>query len=277
MCGRFTLRTPAHRLAEAFGVRELPNLAPRYNIAPTQDVAAVRRGAGGGPRELVFLRWGLIPSWAKDASIGNRMINARAETVAEKPAFRAAFRHRRCLVAADGFYEWQKVAGGKNRPHPVRLNGDAPFAIAAITFSGTSVVGIESARPRPDMIEDPNWQQRMVASYDELRESGRTTGFRAEVLRGSASARGRDQIVYLHSADIPDNFDDPGSNRSSYWVAWVLDNARIERYLRDLAHAINSDLPLTFDIRHQSTPGLGGENVRFDHISLGLARPEKRD
>ena len=131
MCGRFTLRTPAHRLAEAFGVRELPNLRPRYNIAPSQDVVAIR-AADDGTRELVSLRWGLIPFWAKEAAIGNRMINARAETVAEKPAFRAAFRRRRCLVAADGFYEWQNTDGGAKQPYFIRLADDAPFAIAGL-------------------------------------------------------------------------------------------------------------------------------------------------
>ncbi len=130
MCGRFTLRTPAHRLAEAFGVRELPNLRPRYNIAPSQDVVAIRRAAEG--RELALLRWGLIPSWAKERSIGNRMINARAETVAEKPAFRAAFRRRRCLIATDGFYEWRKTDGGAKQPYYIRLADEAPFAFAGL-------------------------------------------------------------------------------------------------------------------------------------------------
>ena len=133
MCGRFTLRTPAHRLAEAFGVDALPNLAPRYNIAPTQDVVAIRRGDDG--RELAMLRWGLIPGWAKDPAIGARMINARAETVAEKPSFRAAFRQRRCLIAADGFYEWRKTAEAPKapkQPYYIRLESDAPFAIAGL-------------------------------------------------------------------------------------------------------------------------------------------------
>ncbi len=133
MCGRFTLRTPAHRLAEAFGVAALPNLAPRYNIAPTQDVVAIRHADAG--RELTMLRWGLIPGWAKDPAIGARMINARAETVAEKPSFRAAFRQRRCLVAADGFYEWRKTAEGPKapkQPYYIRLESDAPFAIAGL-------------------------------------------------------------------------------------------------------------------------------------------------
>ena len=132
MCGRFTLRTPAYRIAEAIGVEVRANLQARYNIAPSQDVAAVRRAGGDGGRELVMLRWGLVPYWAKDPSIGGRMINARAETVAGKPAFRAAFRRRRCLVAADGFYEWQKRDGGAKQPYHIRLASDEPFAIAGL-------------------------------------------------------------------------------------------------------------------------------------------------
>ena len=131
MCGRFTLRTPAHRLAEAFGVSELPNLAARYNIAPTQGVAAVRC-SDDGARRLAMLRWGLIPSWAREAAIGSRLINARAESVAEKPSFRSAFRKRRCLIAADGFYEWQKVAGGPKQPWLIgRADGEV-FAFAGL-------------------------------------------------------------------------------------------------------------------------------------------------
>ncbi len=132
MCGRFTLRTPAHTLAKAFGVPELPNLRPRYNVAPTQDVPAVRRAGDGAARELAMRRWGLIPSWAREPGIGSRMINARAETVAEKPSFRSAFRRRRCLVPADGFYEWQKTPGGAKQPFHIHLEDDAPFAIAGL-------------------------------------------------------------------------------------------------------------------------------------------------
>ena len=117
MCGRFTLRTPAAAVAKQFGLLEAPPFAPRYNVAPSQPVAVVRLApAEAAPRrQWTWLRWGLVPSWAKDPSIGNRLINARAETAAEKPAFRAALRHRRCLVVADGFYEWQH-AGGRNNP-----------------------------------------------------------------------------------------------------------------------------------------------------------------
>lgn len=106
MCGRFTLRTPAAILAELFDLAEIPAWTPRFNIAPTQPVATVVRTTEDSGRQFRQYHWGLIPSWAKDPRIGDRMINAQAETAATKPAFRAAFRRRRCLVLADGFYEW---------------------------------------------------------------------------------------------------------------------------------------------------------------------------
>jgi len=108
MCGRYTLRVSPAELAEIFGVLETIEWSPRYNIAPTQTVAAVRPTEQGDGRELVLLKWGLIPFWAKDAKIASSLINARAETVATKPSFREAFKKRRCLIPADGFYEWQK-------------------------------------------------------------------------------------------------------------------------------------------------------------------------
>src|ERR1039457_1603203 len=110
MCGRFTLTTDLKVLAERFVTSqpspELKDVAPRYNIAPTQAVIVVDDDGG---RHISMMRWGLIPSWAKDPAIGNRMINARAETLAEKPAFRAALKKRRCIIPADGFFEWQKL------------------------------------------------------------------------------------------------------------------------------------------------------------------------
>ncbi len=129
MCGRFTLTTPVEMVAEVFDAEAGPRLSPRYNIAPTQDVAAVR--TDGGRRQLVLLRWGLVPFWAKDPAIGSRMINARAETVGEKPAFRAALRKRRCLMPADGFYEWRR-AGSVKQPMLIRRADRAPFAMAAL-------------------------------------------------------------------------------------------------------------------------------------------------
>ncbi len=130
MCGRFAFYSPAEATAALFGVSGALPVEPRFNIAPTQYVAAVREG-GDAKRELVMLRWGLVPFWAKDPSIGNRMINARAETVAEKPAYRAAYRHRRCLVLADGFYEWHR-GGDAKVPWFVSLASDEPFALAGL-------------------------------------------------------------------------------------------------------------------------------------------------
>lgn len=130
MCGRFAFYSPTEATAALFGVSEMPKLKPRYNIAPTQDIAAVRMGTEDS-REFSLLRWGLVPFWAKDPSIGNRMINARAETVAEKPSFRAAYRNRRCLILADGFYEWRKEADGKT-PYFISLENGEPFAFAGL-------------------------------------------------------------------------------------------------------------------------------------------------
>ena len=130
MCGRYTLRTPVETLAEEFGISDpLPEIPTRYNIAPTQEVAAVLEE--DEERKLEMLRWGLIPSWADDPAVGNRMINARSETAAEKPSFRTAFRKRRCLILADGFYEWQKTNGGK-QPYYIRMKNGSPFAFAGL-------------------------------------------------------------------------------------------------------------------------------------------------
>ncbi len=130
MCGRFAFYSPTEATAALFGVSAFPEVKPRYNIAPTQDIAVVRVGADDS-RELTMLRWGLVPFWAKEPSIGNRMINARAETVAEKPSFRAAYRHRRCLILADGFYEWRKETDGKT-PYYISLASGEPFAFAGL-------------------------------------------------------------------------------------------------------------------------------------------------
>ena len=131
MCGRFTTTATGEALAELFQLPEVPRMAPRYNVAPSQPVPAICVRRRDGPRELTYFTWGLIPPWAKDAAIGNRMINARSETVAEKTSFKHAFRRRRCLVPASGYYEWQQRPQGK-QPMYIHLAGGAPFAIAAI-------------------------------------------------------------------------------------------------------------------------------------------------
>ena len=130
MCGRYTLATPVGRLADEFGFdTSSKHFRTSYNVAPTQQVPAVL--AEGGTRRLEMLRWGLVPSWADDPGIGARMINARSETAPEKPSFRSAFRRRRCLIPADGFYEWKRLNGSK-QPYYFRLDGGRPFAFAGL-------------------------------------------------------------------------------------------------------------------------------------------------
>jgi putative SOS response-associated peptidase YedK len=145
MCGRYSITKPIDAVRRIFGVESAINFPPRYNVAPTQDVPVVRISETG-KRELVMLRWGLIPRWAKDAAIGSRLINARAETITEKPSFRDAFIKRRCLVVADGFYEWQKI-GEKKQPWRITLASEEPFGFVGLWERWTSPDGpvIESA------------------------------------------------------------------------------------------------------------------------------------
>lgn len=131
MCGRFTLRTAPDEVLDHFEVLPGMSLAPRFNIAPTQAVAVVLAAGEAGDRRLSTMRWGLVPFWSDDATGGARLINARSETVATKPAFRAAYKKRRCLVPADGYYEWQKV-GAKKVPWLIECQGAALFAFAGL-------------------------------------------------------------------------------------------------------------------------------------------------
>jgi len=131
MCGRFGLTRPERLDLERFGIRELPPLVPRFNIAPGSDVLVVRQREGA--RRADLLRWGLVPSWAKEPSIGNRLANARSDTAFEKPAFRNGMKTRRCLFPADVFYEWQVVPGQtRKQPHAIRSADGEPFAMAGI-------------------------------------------------------------------------------------------------------------------------------------------------
>lgn len=131
MCGRFTLTASPEQLVSQFRLSEPPAVEPRYNIAPTDDVGVVRSLPSEAGWKLDTLHWGFVPVWAKDPSIGNRMINARSETAASSPAFKRAFRERRCLIVADGFYEWQRVGKGK-QPYYIRLEDGSPFAFAGL-------------------------------------------------------------------------------------------------------------------------------------------------
>jgi putative SOS response-associated peptidase YedK len=196
MCGRFAFYSPSEATAALFGVNDSLEVEPRYNIAPTQYVAAIRHGESE-TRELTMLRWGLIPSWAKDPAIGNRMINARAETVAEKPSYRAAYRRRRCLVLADGFYEWHTEAAGKV-PYYFSLASGQPFAFAGLWESWqskTSDDSIQSAtlittaaneftqplHNRMPVVLEPETADRWLAGDDDLIDEVAESGPRMRV------------------------------------------------------------------------------------------------
>lgn len=129
MCGRYALTSPPAVIAARFNLLWVPEISAHYNIAPAQNIPVVRNTERGG--ELVLLKWGLIPSWARDASIGARLINARGETLADKPAFRNAYRHRHCLIPADAFYEW-KAVDGRKQPYCIQLRDKALFAMAGL-------------------------------------------------------------------------------------------------------------------------------------------------
>jgi putative SOS response-associated peptidase YedK len=222
MCGRFAFYSPAEAAVQLFGVAGPFAADPRYNIAPTQYVVAVR-DTESGDREAVSLKWGLIPFWAKDPAIGNRMINARAETVAEKPAYRNAFRHRRAVVLADGFYEWRRD-GSTKTPYFITTGDDQPFGLAALWESWTDKQTgehIESTTLITTAADDyiAQLHHRMPVTLDP--------GLAAEWLAGN------------------DDLIGPGAPLSPPLVAWPVDkrvnNARNEG--EDLIDAAGEPLP----------------------------------
>jgi putative SOS response-associated peptidase YedK len=144
MCGRFVLTVNPDLVQTAFDLNSVPaSMAPRYNIAPTQPVALI---TNENPHELTFYKWGLIPSWSKDPSMASKMINARSEGAAEKPAFRAAFKRRRCIIPTDGFYEWQQRAGEKV-PMFIHFKNRAVFGFAGLWEIWHSPDGSEVRTP----------------------------------------------------------------------------------------------------------------------------------
>ena len=147
MCGRYSLTSPTEAMRQLFRFEGRPNLPLRFNIAPTQTIAIVRQEGDQGKRQLAPVRWGLVPSWAKQVGPGPALINARIETVLEKPSFRAAVRRRRCLIPADGFYEWQGQGGGAKRPYRIVVRGGELFAFAGLweRWGGTDGDIVESA------------------------------------------------------------------------------------------------------------------------------------
>ena len=140
MCGRYTITSAPEAIRALFRYPEQPNFPPRYNVAPTQPIPIVRLVEG--KRQFALVRWGLLPSWVKDPKTFSLLINARGESVTDKPAFRAAMKRRRCLIPADGFYEWKAVAGRK-QPYFVRLKSGAPMAFAGLWECWTGPNGEE--------------------------------------------------------------------------------------------------------------------------------------
>ena len=194
MCGRYSLSTDARAIASHFGLQReaMPTdfgLFARYNIAPSQAVPVLRHNGGLKRRRLQMMQWGLIPFWAKDPSIGNHMINARAETVGKKPAYRSAWKQRRCLIPADGFYEWQKGAADK-QPFMIRVGKRKLFAFGGLwehwqSPDGSEIDSCTILTITPNTLTAPIHDRMPViidpADYDPWLEAG--TAEAAELLR----------------------------------------------------------------------------------------------
>jgi putative SOS response-associated peptidase YedK len=168
MCGRFVSATPPDEIAKYFGVEETSEtiLEPNYNVAPTTDIYTVLET--GGVRRLEPIHWGLVPWWAKDIKVGNRMINARVETIAEKNAFKRAFQKRRCIIPVDGFYEWHKVPGQKaKQPYFIQRSDGEPFAFAGLweVWRGADREG--PAFPSATILTGPA-NEKMSAIHDRM-------------------------------------------------------------------------------------------------------------
>ena len=205
MCGRFTLTADPNELRQTFPWLNIPDdLSPRYNIAPSQPVAVV---ANDGQQRLDYYVWGLIPSWAKDPTIGNRMINARAETLLEKPTFRAPFRHKRCLILADGFYEWKQNPSRKGKiPMYIKLKSGKPFAFAGLwdrwlSPDGSEVLSCAIITITPNQMMQEIHNRMPVILPDEAHPLWLESGDR-EITRLQAALKpypGEEMIAYLVS------------------------------------------------------------------------------
>lgn len=164
MCGRFALTAPASTITEIFQVDVLPDVLPRYNVAPTNQVLCVVEDFG--ERVAKTFRWGLVPFWAKDIKIGYKMINARSETAATKPAFRAAFKKRRLLILADGFYEWKRLSKTDKIPHLIGMKDGAPFAMAGLYERWTNPDTLEEIETCSILTTGPN--ELMAPIHDRM-------------------------------------------------------------------------------------------------------------
>jgi putative SOS response-associated peptidase YedK len=170
MCGRFTSQTPAADLAEWFGADEVvaPDLGARFNVAPTDEVYAVAESSADGTRRLGTFRWGLIPFWSKDAKSGAKMINARAESLLDKPAFKRSFEKRRCIVPADGFYEWQRVDAKNKQPWFIRRADGKPMAFAGLWESWRPTKGSDEGRIRSCTIITGEPNELVATLHDRM-------------------------------------------------------------------------------------------------------------
>lgn len=156
MCGRYKLTVPLREIVRLYNLTNSVNLPARYNIAPTQDVLAVIYDGATKQRRGEMIRWGLVPFWAEDTKIGYSLINANGETVAGKPAYREAFKKRRCIIPADGFYEWQKIDSERKEPYLITLKHERPFGFAGLWESWTDKASGEVIRSCTIITTEPN-------------------------------------------------------------------------------------------------------------------------
>ena len=168
MCGRYTSRTPAADLAAYFGVDEVvaPDLGARFNVAPTDETYAVAESSDG--RRLGTFRWGLVPFWAKDVKVGAKMINARAEGLVDKPAFRRPFERRRCIIPADGFYEWERVSAKRKQPWYITRADGKPMAFAGLWESWRPVKGSDEGKIRSCVIITGEPNEAVARLHDRM-------------------------------------------------------------------------------------------------------------
>jgi putative SOS response-associated peptidase YedK len=217
MCGRYTLTVDAVVLAELFDLEPLTDHEPRYNIAPTQRLPIVRAGRDG-VRRWSTARWGLIPAWAKDEAIGSRLINARAETAADKPSFRSAYRQRRCLVPADGFFEWAETPSGK-QPHHIRYADRRPFAFAGLWERWAPAGGTEAVESFTILTTEANELIRKLhhrmpvlvapARFGDWIGAGPLKPDAAEAVLSPFPAEGMEVVAVSRRVNSPKH-DDPG-------------------------------------------------------------------
>lgn len=206
MCGRYTLTAEPEVIQQAFDLDDVPQMRPRYNIAPTQKVPVI---TGDAPKQLSFMQWGLVPSWAKDPSIGSKMINARSETLDRKPSFREAFAKRRCLVPVDGFFEWRKDGNAKY-PMYIHLKDRQLFAMAGLwetwkTPEGDVLQTCTIVTAEPNALVKQFHHRMAVILSPESYATWLDDGTSAEVLKALFAPYSEDQMTAYEVSSIVNN------------------------------------------------------------------------